>query len=146
MTETAWQRTSKYESSVQSPPQTTIWQLATRLKLQNAPQIALPAALPTCSWNEDLGKRWERGTPPKKNQGWKQQETRKTANQSRFWTSHDFKNQNTQRYGQGTKENICKTRSPSKNEQHIWTSERQDSQQRNKGEQRKMTSFRMNSL
>ena len=65
MTETAWQRTSKYESSVQSPPQTTIWQLATHLKLQNAPQITLPFALPTCNWNEDLGKkRWERGTPP----------------------------------------------------------------------------------
>ena len=72
MTETAWQRTSKYESSVQSPPQTTIWQLATHLKLQNAPQITLPAALPTCSWNEDLGKkRWERGNPPKKSEGWK---------------------------------------------------------------------------
>ena len=69
MTETAWQRTSKYESNVQSPPQ-----LATHLKLQNAPQITLPAALPTCSWNEDLGKkRWERGTPPppKQSEGWK---------------------------------------------------------------------------
>ena len=66
MTETTWQRTSKYESSVQSPPQTTIWQLATHLKLQNAPQITLPAALPTRSWNEDLGKkRWERGNPQK---------------------------------------------------------------------------------
>ena len=74
MTETAWQRTSKYESSVQSPPQTTIWHLATHPKLHNAPQITLPVALPTCNWNEDLGKkRWERGTPPpkKKNEGWK---------------------------------------------------------------------------
>ena len=72
-----WRRTSKYESSVQSPLQTTIWQLARHLKLQNAPQITLPAALTTCSWNEDLGKKhWERGNPKNRVKGEKQQKTR----------------------------------------------------------------------
>ena len=125
MTETVWQRTSKYESNVQSPPQTTISQLATHLKLQNAPRITLPAALPTCSWNKDLGKNAGRGEPPppptKKMKGGKT-----TGNQK-----------NTKRYGQGTRENICKTRSPSKNEQHTWTSERQRSLQPNRGKTKK---------
>ena len=84
MKETAWQRTSKYESNVQSPPQTTTWQLATHLKLQNAPQTTLPTALPTCSGSKDPGReRSETGNPKNKSvKVEKQPETSKTANQS----------------------------------------------------------------
>ena len=68
----------------------------------------MPAALPTCSWNEDLGtKRWERGSPPKKE--WrveKQQETRKTANQSWFRTSHDFKPKHTKVCSRNKREHL----------------------------------------
>ena len=68
MTEATWQFTSNYKSNVQSPPQYTTWQLATHLKLQNAPQITLPTALRTRRWNKDPEREhWERDSPNRVN-------------------------------------------------------------------------------
>ena len=141
MTETTWQRTSKYESSVQSPPQTTIWHLATHLKLQNAPQTTLPTALPTCSWNKDPGREcWESGSPKKQKKTLKvdkQPETSRTINQSWIWTNHDFKCQNTKVWSGKEGRHIQNMITPSRKD---WTAHQDfwkpDSQERNKGERK----------
>ena len=91
----SWQRTWNYKTHLKSH---------CRLPCQHAAGMRI--------WERNAG----RGeTPPKTSEGWKNnRKPEKTANQSWFWTSHDFKVQNTQRYGQRTNENICKPRSPSR--------------------------------
>ena len=151
-----WQRTSNdgnrlathLKIRIQCPEPTPNYDLAAgnAPETTKRPQITLPAALPTCSWNEDPGKkRWERGSPPKtERRVEKQQGTRKLRTNPDFGRTMISKTKTHKGMVKEQKRTSAKQNRHQINEQHIWTSERQDSQQRNKGKQKKkMLSFRM---
>ena len=109
MTEAAWQRTSKYESSVQSPPRTA----------GNAPEYTKRTSnhIANCPANMQLEQGSGKGTlgegKPEKNRAKmeKQPETNRTANNPDFWTIHTL-NAKTHKgmVRQGRREDICRAR------------------------------------
>ena len=95
------------------------------------------------SGKETLGE----GKPPKNRvKGGKQQETRKLRANPDFGRAMIFKTKTHKNMVKKQKRTSAKQDRHQENEQHILTCERQDSQPRNEGEQRKMISFRMSSL
>ena len=115
----SWQRTWNYKTHLKSH---------CRLPCQHAAGMRI--------WETDGG----RGTPPPPK---KQVKGGKTGNQKKLRTNPDFgwamnlKTKTHEGMVKEQKRTSAKQDRHQENEQHIWTSERQDSQQRNKGEQRK---------